>query len=540
MKKLVLHILCTFCVLQMQGQADSGGWIVDVDNNRIDRFTREISVAMPYAAVRLLSPDLGIFLVATESDGPLEAYLANHPLVSAYGPDERVQPRGRVPSDALWSTQWHLEKTSVDEAWETTTGGRHLDGHDIVVAVLDEGFDVFHEDLFDNIYTNEEIPDDGIDNDNNGYIDDYYGVSLDNGADEHRTNILDSHGTAVAGIIGAVGDNEIGIPGVMWDVKVLPISGVRSISSVIEGYQYVADLRRKWNATNGAEGAYIVAANYSGGIDFANANDPQYVPWCEMYDLLGSVGVLSTCSTSNADTNVDTQGDMPTTCTSPYLIAVTNTREDDQKVRDAGYGQTHIDLAAPGGYANETGREDLSVNTLQEEDEYGPFIGTSASAPLVGGAIALLYTTACSDLQILSQKLPSEAALRVRSSLLSNVDEVSALNGLLATGGRLNVDKAVKYLEENCDDLEIGEDDILISQQNDGSYTLVLQNLPLGTYDIALSDAVGRQVWQRELMIDEIEDRLVELRLDNMATGIYYFSIYNDMLIRTKPVVLSH
>ena len=149
--------------------------------------------------------------------------------------------------------------------------------------------------------------------------------------------------------MGASGNNTIGCTGVSWKVKLLLISEATSISNVIEGYQYVLDIRKKFNQSDGEEGAYVVASNLSAGIDnvFPDQN-PLYEHWCEIYDELGKEGVLSINATTNNNTNIDLEGDMPGTCGSNFLITVTNSDLNDNKVANAGYGIDGIDLAAPG------------------------------------------------------------------------------------------------------------------------------------------------------------------------------------------------
>jgi hypothetical protein len=141
---------------------------------------------------------------------------------------------------------------------------------------------------------------------------------------------------------------------------------------------YIRALRNKYNTTGGSEGAFIVAANLSAGID--NALPADHAMWCAQYESLGSAGILGICATTNSNSDVDMFGDMPTTCPSDYLIAVTNTGMDDQKKMFAGYGKMHIDLGAPGtpSYSTHLGHD------------YGEFIGTSAAAPQVSGSVGIL------------------------------------------------------------------------------------------------------------------------------------------------------
>src|SRR5690606_1454004 len=108
-----------------------------------------------------------------------------------------------------------------------------------------------------------EIPGDGIDNDQNGYTDDYLGLNVQTDNDQHASDV---HGTAVAGIIGAQGGNQKGVCGINWNVKLLLISGIERESDIIEGYQYATALRNTYRNSGGTQGAFVVATSLSAGI----------------------------------------------------------------------------------------------------------------------------------------------------------------------------------------------------------------------------------------------------------------------------------
>src|SRR5690606_21919001 len=105
-------------------------------------------------------------------------------------------------------------------------------------------------------------------------------------------------------------------------------------------------MRKAYRHTTGARRAFAVAANLSGGINNAWADDQPL--WCRMYDKLGEEGILGICAAPNNPISVDVEGDMPTTCTSPYMIAVTNVGLTDELVGNAGFGAVSIDIGAPG------------------------------------------------------------------------------------------------------------------------------------------------------------------------------------------------
>jgi serine protease len=404
-------------------------------------------------SVELLSETVNVYLIKFEDKdvnlGKCRALFYEQEGVVNAQYNHYVTIRETIPSDTIFPEQWHLRNTgqgggTVDadidasDAWDVTTGGLTTHEDTIVVCVIEsQGVDIFHIDLKDNIWHNyAEIPDDGIDNDGNGYIDDFDGwnVSTDNDAVG-----AGSHGTQVAGMIGASGDNITGISGVNWNVKMMIIKGqnVGVESSVIEAYDYPLTMRKRYNESSGQEGAFVVATNASWGINNGQAADAPI--WCAMYDSLGVHGILNVGSTSNSNTNVDVQGDLPTTCPSDYLIGVTMTNNIDERA-GSGYGTTHVDLGAPG----------FGVRTTTTGDFYTNKNGTSFAAPLVTGAIALAYSTPCAEFINQAKLDPAGTALQMRNYILSSVDVIPSLVGEVATGGRLNVNNAIDSILSNC------------------------------------------------------------------------------------------
>ncbi|MBK7226172.1 MAG: S8 family serine peptidase [Saprospiraceae bacterium] len=243
----------------------------------------------------------------------------------------------KSPNDPLYRDQWYHRNfvtqghdMSSEQAWEVSTGGITEDGDTIVTCVIDGGIDITHEDLSPVIWKNyNEVPNNKIDDDQNGYIDDFLGWNTFNQSDVF---VVDYHGTAVAGIAASKGNNSKGISSLSWDSKLVFVSGGSDEANAIESYTYPWTLRRMYNNSNGKR-AFIVTAKSFLGRNFGR---PEESPlWCAIYDSLGKVGILSVAATANGDINVDVEGDLPTSCISPYLVTVTNIDQDNHKVSDA-------------------------------------------------------------------------------------------------------------------------------------------------------------------------------------------------------------
>ena len=360
-----------------------------------------------------------------------------------------VKVRSTTPDDPLFDSQWQYLNTGVmggvpdadldmEEAWDLTTGGVTALGDTIVVCVLDGGVDLSHQDFEDNLWVNHyEIPNNGIDDDGNGYVDDVRGWN----ADANNDNINgDNHGTAVAGIIGAKGNNNLGVSGISWDVKVMVVRTNTGLESeVIAAYDYPLTQRKRYNESNGTEGAFVVATNASWGVDGGSAADAPL--WCAFYDTLGYYGILNCGATINSDVDVETFGDLPTTCTSDYLISVTNIKRNNIKEEQAGYGSISIDLGAFGS----------EVFTTGSNNSYGPFGGTSGATPQVTGSIGLMYSIPCMNIATLARENPEACALLMKEAVMATAVPNTSLEGITVTGGQLNTNDALNYLMETCD-----------------------------------------------------------------------------------------
>ncbi|NET33515.1 MAG: S8 family serine peptidase [Cyanothece sp. SIO1E1] len=383
---------------------------------------------------RLLSTAQRIYLLEYSTKSLPLAQWKTLPEVQYASRNFTIETRA-LPNDPNYVDQWNLELVQAPAAWDITTGGTTAQGDEIVVAILDTGFKIDHPDLAGNIWFNTgETEGNGVDDDNNGYVDDINGWDFSKDSPNHSSS---SHGHRVTGILGAKGDNGIGISGVSWDVKILPMT-IGTEAHAIEAFEYLIAQRKAYNDSKGQSGAFIVANNNSWGLSNRFCETDQI--WQDLHDRLGAVGILTVGATSNSNINVDQQGDIPSTCDSDYLITVLNSNQSDQKHGQTGFSNVSIDLAAPG----------ENSASLGLQSNFQRFSGTSASAPHVSGTIALMYSLSCAGLAQDALERPAETALLIRKAILDGVDPIAGLDQFTVTGGRLNMVKALEGLQDQC------------------------------------------------------------------------------------------
>lgn len=402
-----------------------------------------------------LAPEFSIWKIhfdgnSTDENALLER-LRKDPQIEAAQFNHYAYLRSRTPDDPRFSAQWHLFNTGqsggtpgmdigMPEAWELATGGTTPGNDTIVVCVIDNGLDTSHPDIRPNLWINTgEIPQNGIDDDQNGYIDDYHGWN--NQKSNGQISDANYHGTPVSGIIGARGNNGTGVSGVNWNVKLMHVvDGFGAISEdrIIQAYMYPYRQRKRYNQSKGKVGAFVVATNASWGL--SRIQPDEYPIWCAFYDSLGQVGILNVAATESAQNiDVDQVGDMPTACGSDYLISVNSLDHTGAKA-PGGYGASSIDLGAFG----------ENVLSTIPGNSYGVEKGTSFAAPQVTGAIALLYAAKCPTLTVLAENDPAAAAAWVKQLLLKGTVPTPSLRGITVTGGRLNVYNSMRLLLDDC------------------------------------------------------------------------------------------
>ena len=346
----------------------------------------------------------------------LAAY-RGHPDVIAVEPNYVFQLRSHpvVPNDPRYVEQWALTRIGATNAWALSTGDSN-----VVVAVLDTGVRYTHEDLAANMWRNPgEVPGNGQDDDFNGYIDDVYGIDAVNDDSDPIDQPVGFtyHGTACASIIGAVGNNGLGLTGLNWPVRIMALrlaaaSNFIASAWAMECFEYVVMMK--------TAGVNIRVTSNSWGLD-----DTPSVALEEALEAVGQAGILSVFAAGNASRNVDVQCDYPACFRLSATLNVAASDLSDNLASFSNYGSTNVDLAAPG--VNITVADGISAAG------YNPFFsGTSASCPYVAGAAALIASA-----------YPFASTDQIKSALLQTVDVLPAFSGTTQSGGRLNVGRAM-------------------------------------------------------------------------------------------------
>ncbi len=338
----------------------------------------------------------------------------------------------RLPDDPLLPEQWHLARVDAPGAWDVTTGTPA-----VIVAVLDTGVDVDHPDLRENIWTNPgEIAGDGLDNDGNGFADDVHGWNFADGNNRPvpdpagpQTRAAMTHGTVVAGVIAAVGNNGEGVAGMAWRARIMP---VRILDNEGSGFAHHAAVALRYAVRNGAR---VVNLSFTGPdmpSDLAAAVR-------EAADA-GVVIVAALGNASNGGDDVDAAPTYPA-CYKLLdgrdpIIGVAATDRQDAKAPFSNFGAGCADVAAPGA--------DIFSTVLHDPEQEafggwygGGWSGTSLAAPVVSGIVALLLSA-----------YPSLTPPQVLDILRLSADPLADGTGAAAAGqagvGRVNAARALQ------------------------------------------------------------------------------------------------
>lgn len=314
---------------------------------------------------------------------------------------------------------WGMSTTFGSQASVAWTAG-HTGSASVVVGVIDEGIKYDHPDLNGQIWTNpiENNGIVGVDDDGDGYIDDIHGWDFANNNntiyDGGQTGTQDSHGTHVSGTIGAIGNNQIGVVGMNWQITIIsakfltPTGG--TTANAIKAVDYFVTLK--------SLGINIVALNNSwGGGGYSQA----------LYDAISranAAGILFIAAAGNGNNagigiNIDKKPSYPASYNIPNVIAVAAIDVTGKLATWSNYGAKTVHLGAPG----------VGIwSTVAGTGLYASYSGTSMATPHVTGAAALYASTHMGT-----------TAAQIKAAILVSVTKYTALSGKTVTGGRLNV-----------------------------------------------------------------------------------------------------
>src|ERR1041384_1031842 len=348
---------------------------------------------VPVQLESLAAPDLvaGLRLARVEPEA-MEATIAalNARADVLYAEPNYIWRKLATPNDPSFGAMANLRNNTyptadidAEQAWDITTGSRN-----VVVGVIDEGIDINHVDLHDNIWTNPaEIAGNGIDDDGDGFVDDLHGWDFfhndpsvyDGPGTNPDGSPVDAHGTHVAGILGATGNNGVGVVGVNWQTSILPLKFLGpeggSTADAIRAYDYARTLRALWLSSNGTKGANIRVLNNSyGGSGRSQAA-------LDAISALGDAGILFVVAAGNDARDNDRFPVYPADYRAPNLVSVAAADVTGLPSSEfSNYGQRTVDLIAPG----------ENILSTTPGDTYDRYYGTSMAAPHAAGVAALV------------------------------------------------------------------------------------------------------------------------------------------------------
>jgi subtilisin family serine protease len=320
-----------------------------------------------------------------------------------------------IPNDPNYSSQYASSFLSLPATWDKTKGSSAL-----LALVVDTGVLYSHPDLVDNVWTNPlEIPNNNVDDDNNGYIDDIHGYNAITGSGDPLDD--NGHGTHCSGIIGGKGNNGTGGTGVAWDVKIV---GAKFLDSTGSGSLAAAIAAINYGTTLKNSGYNVVVSNNSwGGGGFSSA----------LYSAIqnaNNAGILFVVAAGNSSSNNDTTPSYPSSYTNANVLAVASTTSSGSLSSFSNYGATSVDIGAPGS----------SIISCWLNNGYAYASGTSMAAPQVSG-IAIVTQAICGGALSVSQ---------VKDAILNNGVTYSSLTSKVATGAIANAYGAVTAAQALC------------------------------------------------------------------------------------------
>lgn len=464
--------------------------------------------------------------------------------INFYMRNRRLQARATLPNDTFFSLQtFHLNNFNPGQsvsyginsigAWDYAKTGVTAKGDTIVVAVIESGFDSFHQDL-DYFINKNEIPNDSLDNDGNGAVDDFRGWNVA----ENSSSLIGvdvDHAMKVCGSF-AKGNNKIGISGVTWNCKILPVNlgTILSIENAIKAKEYCLKMKRLHRLTNGVKGAYIVAINFSYGTVGDPAEDTL---WKAAIDSLGKEGIYFCASVINQDKDSESANDLPILFNSNFQINVTNYNFSTLGTDGSSFSNKYVHIAAPDKYFS-----------TKKDNQYGNCgYGASFSAPVVAGTIALMYSNMCEKFLDSLHTQPEKYSKKIKDILIASVDTTSGLKNKVVSNGKLNVYKSILYIhrlnDSFCKKDTSGSDTTAhinaalesekpqIYHHEKIIYIKKLKPIPL---HLSLHNMLGQRVLEKT--IENIEEKV---NIHHIPQGIYILSYFINQRFITEKIVVD-
>lgn len=416
MQRPLFFFLSAALLVVVPGRNSHAGTIVQMAPKAPSGIVSTLSVSDAAPAGWKYLPGVDLYIVDDDGqrllndlkkEGAIEAAEESSDIqVEALPDDPMLDDQGWVGGSGL--------DVGADLAWEITTGSAG-----VTVAIIDTGISLDHPDLAPNLWTNEgEVPGNGLDDDGNGFVDDVYGYNFwDGNADATDEN---NHGSHLAGIIGGVGDNGVGIAGVSWRARLMPLRftdshGSGTSSRAIEAIDYAI-----------RNGANIINASWTLKLDGASGPGNDSLLYKAILKA-SEAGILFVTASGNqfgtgVGLNIESSPVYPSSFDLSNIVSVAALNSSGSLAGYSNYGQVSVDLAAPGS----------SIVSTAAFGRYAAMTGTSIATAVVSGAAALVLSVR-----------PDLTPQQVKGVLEESVVPIDSLSDTTSSGGSLNLYNAV-------------------------------------------------------------------------------------------------
>ena len=419
-------LITTFCFLLVCGSALANEYLVLLTNEKtfkkdFPKATMESLGLRNLNVYKVGSKEVGFLARLRKSNTILKAEIDSDLYTSVLNDEKNTEEA--LDADPLFSKQWHLENTGWNsrttvivpgvkgedikaiKAWEIESGSS-----DVVIAVIDSGADLNHPDLKNNLWINQAEKDgiEGVDDDNNGYIDDVYGYDFINGDNDPTDD--NGHGGHCAGIIGAVHENQ-GIKGVMKNVRLMPLkfiaqNGIGQMSAVLKAIDYAIE-----------NGAHILSNSWGGA--------PKESILVDLLTVASEKGISIVAAAGNSRNDSDRFPIYPAAYEIPGVVSVGATMGRGTKATFSNFGKVSVDVFAPGN----------NIFSTFQNGRYKTMSGTSMAAPIVAGMIGL------------AKSLDSNLTHKEIKEIVINTSDRLPILDNLAVGGRVNAYKMLQAIQ---------------------------------------------------------------------------------------------